>query len=264
MRGQHMKITNSTSRACVLTTRACVLGIVSTAFLMGGCAGYDAPKWGYVGGEGKEPAQWGEIGPDCVACAEGLEQSPIDIPAGAPRRAEIVFSYAPSALNIVNNGHAIKVDYDAGSFIEVEGERYNLLQFHFHALSEHTVAGEHADMEVHFVHQSEAGVYAVVGVFMNRGAFNGAYEAVRVASPGAGAQARAAGGVTVNAMEMLPGDRSYHRYDGSFTTPPCTEGVKWFVMQTPVTLSSSQISTFTSLYDNNYRPVQPMNSRSFR
>lgn len=240
-----------------------LIGSVSAA-LMTGCSTVEQSKagWSYSGKTG--PQHWGELGPQNAMCSQGIEQSPIDIPAEAPvRTGDILFNYQPTPLAVLNNGHAIQVNYAPGSSITVEGETYNLLQFHFHALSEHTMAGQHAPMEVHFVHQSADGVYAVVGVMMNRGAASAAYEPVGSRAPGEPGQTSATHGEMINAIDMLPADRSYYRYDGSFTTPPCTEGVKWFVLATPVELSDAQLGAFEAIYHNNYRPVQPMNNRSF-
>ena len=67
--------------------------------------------------------------------------------------------------------------------------------------------------------------------------------------------------MTIDPSELLPADRSYFSYVGSLTTPPCTEGVRWFVLKDPVTVSSSEIGTFTKLYPRNARPLQPVNGR---
>ena len=216
--------------------------------------------WSYEGEGG--PEHWAELGyPDAL----GSEQSPIDIPARTlVHDADIMFNYDSSALNIVNNGHSIKVDYDEGSTIDVEDTTYKLLQFHFHSLSEHTIAGEHSDMEMHLVHQSDEGEYAVVGVMMDEGTEeNDEYAEMWDYLPAEKGEVETIEDVTVNAVDLLPGVRSYYRYDGSFTTPPCTEGVNWFLMDTPVELSTTQIDAFKEIYSNNYRPVQPFNDREF-
>jgi carbonic anhydrase len=193
-----------------------------------------------------------------------MQQSPVDIPAGMPtHEANIEFSYAPMSLTVLNNGHTIQVNSARDCFINVEGKQYDLLQFHFHALSEHTVAGEHADMEVHFVHKSADGEYAVIGVFLNKGEHNTAFAPVFENIPTQSGQSIYAKGVAINTIDLMPLQREYYRYNGSFTTPPCTEGVKWFVMEQPVELSPEQVSAFTTLYDNNYRPVQPIGERKF-
>ncbi|RME62099.1 MAG: ScyD/ScyE family protein [Caldilineae bacterium] len=225
-------------------------------------AGHGEVHWGYEGDTG--PDHWGALNPDWALCSTGQEQSPVDIPAGAPvNPANIVYNYDPTALNIVNNGHTIQVNYDPGSAIQIEGVTYELKQFHFHALSEHTVAGQYADMEMHLVHQSAEGGYAVVGVFINAGAENPAFAPMWEHLPAMAGEPETIDGVTVNADDMLPAERTYWRYNGSFTTPPCTEGVKWVVLNQDVNLSADQLGAFTSIMHDNYRPVQPMNDRTF-
>jgi carbonic anhydrase len=193
-----------------------------------------------------------------------MEQSPVDIPATAPvNPSGLRFDYQPSALNIVNNGHSIQVNVDAGSSLVVDGAAYPLVQFHLHSLSEHTLNGAPAAMELHLVHKDAGGRTAVVGVMIVEGARNPAYEPILAQMPPEEGEPQLIPGVTVNAGDLLPADESYYRYNGSLTTPPCTEGVKWFVMAVPVEWSADQIASFRNLYDNNYRPVQPLNERTF-
>ncbi len=236
--------------------------VISLTIGLGTAVASGPVHWSYEGEEG--PEHWGELSPDFAACSEGQEQSPVDILASAPvNPADIVLNYQPTGLNIVNNGHTIKVDYDEGSSFQVEGKTYNLLQFHFHTLSEHTIAGQYSDMEMHLVHQSPDGEYAVIGVMINRGAENPAFTLVWDNMPAEEGELETISGVTVNAEDLLPQDQSYYRYNGSFTTPPCTEGVKWFVLSTPVELSEAQVAAFEKIYEGNYRPVQPFNDRTF-
>jgi carbonic anhydrase len=243
----------------LLMVLSLVVGLL--AFVTGAAVAQEMIHWTYEGEEG--PEHWGELSPDYAACVEGLAQSPVDIPASAPvNAADITFNYQPTALNILNNGHTIQVNYDAGSSIEMGGKTYNLRQFHFHALSEHTMSGQHSDLEMHLVHQSDDGSYAVVGVMMQRGADNSALAPVWNNLPTEESTATVEG-VTVNAADLLPAERSYYHYDGSFTTPPCTEGVNWLVLSTPIDMSDAQAAAFEQIYNNNYRPVQPLNARSF-
>lgn len=215
--------------------------------------------WSYEGEEG--PDHWTELGyPDC----SGNEQSPIDIPSGTPpHEADISFNYNPSALNIVNNGHAIQVTYNEGSTMGVENKTYKLLQFHFHAPSEHTFNSEYYDIELHLVHQSGDGEYAVVGVMLVSGSENNAYAPVWENLPAEKGELETISGVNVNAVDLLPGNRSYYRYNGSFTTPPCTEGVRWFVLDNSIELSRAQIDAFKAIYSHNNRPIQALNQRKF-
>ena len=127
--------------------------------------------WGYKGENG--PSEWGDLSADYVLCAEGKQQSPINIAAGSTQDLpEIAFHYRPTELNIVNNGHTIQVNYAAGSSIEIGGAVYRLLQFHFHAPSEHTVDGKHSALEMHLVHQKSDGALGVVGIMINPGQTN--------------------------------------------------------------------------------------------
>jgi len=241
-----------------------VTGIIVGVMAFAGTAAAEGPvHWDYEGDAG--PENWGELSQDFALCSTGREQSPIDISTTTSvNPADIVFNYQPSALNILNNGHTIQANYDAGSSIEVDGKSYKLLQFHFHALSEHTIDGNPSPLEMHLVHQSDDGSFAVVGVMINRGGGeNAAFTPVGNNMPAQETEATTISGVVVNVNDLLPAERTYYRYNGSFTTPPCTEGVKWFVLSTPIEISDSQASTFEQIYHDNYRPVQSFGARSF-
>lgn len=217
------------------------------------------PHWTYEGEEG--PEHWAELGyPDCA----GNEQSPIDIPYKTPLHANnISFNYNPSVLEISNNGHTIKVADDNNSMIIVDGNAYRLQQYHFHAPSEHTLNGTYYDMELHLVHQSDVGKYTVVGIMIKSGSENKAYVPIWEHLPITKGEQENISSVKIDANDLLPKNLSYYQYNGSFTTPPCTEGVNWFVLNTPVELSNSQIEAFQKIYSNNNRPIQPLNQRKF-
>lgn len=202
-----------------------------------------------------DPAAWGGT------CATGTEQSPVDLTgARGVDLADIEFDYAPSAVQVANTGHTIQAEYGAGSSIEVDGTSYDLVQFHFHAPSEHTVDGRHAAAELHLVHQDSAGQLAVVGVLVEEGPASDAVAPVLAEAP-AEEGAEADPSAEVDAAGLLPDSSRTFRYDGSLTTPPCTEGVKWMVMSEPVTWSGEQLAAFTSLYGGSNRPVQPLGDR---
>ena len=217
--------------------------------------------WGYSGDEG--PANWGALSPDYALCADGSAQSPIDIAdASEVGLVDIAFDYGESANNIFNNGHTIQVNIDSGSGIVYNGIRYNLLQFHFHAPSEHTIDGQATPMEIHFVHQDpNSGSLAVVGVMLNEGeSENPAYASVFDNLPAEVGEARPAGDA-LELAAMLPVQRGYYTYQGSLTTPPCSEIVRWLVLDAPVALSSEQIAAYTAIYDSNARPTLPRGQR---
>ena len=139
---------------------------------------------------------------------------------------------------------------------------YQLAQYHFHAPSEHTVNGTHSPMEMHFVHTTADGQLAVIGVLIVEGAHNAAFDPIWANLPTQKGMENHLTHVKVDVDALLPTARTTYRYDGSLTTPPCSEGVKWFVMTTPIALSPAQIHAFTSLIHGNNRPVQPLNGRS--
>ena len=220
---------------------------------------HDAPHWGYTGDTG--PAYWGELNPEYVLCETGTSQSPVNIDqASQLDLANIEFSYQPSPLTIVNNGHTIQVTYADGSFIELDGVRYNLKQFHVHAPSEHEINGQLAAMELHLVHKSDDGKIAVVGILFKQGAENAALSPVWAHLP-TEAGAEQTFDAEVDAATLLPADKTSFRYAGSLTTPPCTEGVNWLLMTQAQEISPEQLRQFTAIYDGNNRPVQPLNGR---
>jgi carbonic anhydrase len=219
------------------------------------------PHWTYEGEEG--PEHWGALDTAYAACATGVEQSPIDLTsAEAFDLVDVQTDYHESALTILNNGHTIQANYDAGSAMTVNGDTYELKQFHFHTPSEHTIDGEAFPLEVHFVHADADGHLAVIGVMLVEGdADNAAFAPVFDAMPAEEAEAEAVEGAQIDANAMLPENQLYYTYRGSLTTPPCSEGVRWIVMTTPVELSAAQIEAFHAIFELNARPVQPLNTR---
>lgn len=218
------------------------------------------PHWTYEGEEG--PDYWGELDPSYAVCSTGASQSPVDISTPLEQDlANIDFYYQPSGVNILNNGHTVQVNYDAGSYIQLDGVRYDIVQFHYHAPSEHAVNGKLFAAELHIVHKNADGGLAVVGILMDKGAANEAYQPFIENLPEEKSDAKNTGSI-INAADLLPAVQTTFRYGGSLTTPPCTEGVSWLVMTTPVEISSEQIEALASLFEEgNNRPVQPLNDR---
>ncbi len=217
-------------------------------------------KWGYGGKIG--PSHWAKLSKDYRLCGRGTTQSPIDISgfSGASVM-PIEFDYHLTPLEIVHNGHTVQVNYQPGSGITVEGKRYELLQFHFHTPSEHAVTGRQAAMEVHFVHQSADGELAVVGVMMEAGEDNMALREPWAVLPKKAGKTRHEEQVLINARDLLPSDTGYYRYMGSLTTPPCSEGVNWYVLRQPITVGMNQVKKFAAAVGANNRPIQPISNR---
>jgi carbonic anhydrase len=202
----------------------------------------------------------------------GHHQSPIDLSAAAAaaadkQRAEFptaTLAIAPSAHlgDAVHNGHTIQVDFPKGDTLTIGSTPFELAQFHFHAPSEHTVAGQHLPAEIHFVHKSAAGKLAVIGVLVKEGAANPAFASIESALPKASGAKTPLEKIALDVADLMPKSHALERYDGSLTTPPCSEQVSWFVLTTPIELSKAQIATLTAALPDNARPVQPANGRA--
>jgi len=244
-----------------------ILLVVLGCAIAGACAGApvhegsDAhPHWAYTGDDG--PADWGRLSPEFSACSNGTSQSPIDL-TGATVAAlpalGIVMNPVPLALD--NNGHTVMQNVPPGSVLEVSGKHYDLIQFHMHHPSEHTVNGKAFPLEIHFVHRGEDGKLAVLGVFVQEGEASGALAPFFDHLP-AHAGERSAAAASLSPAGILPADRTYFQYPGSLTTPPCSEGVAWYVLKTPVSASSAQIAAFSAIFPLDARPVQPLGKRS--
>jgi len=217
-------------------------------------------QWSYAGETG--PQHWGDLKAEYATCKTGKEQSPIDIRSAtkAPLPA-IRFQYKSSPLRIINNGHTIQVNYAPGSFITVGDKRYELKQFHFHHPSEERVQGKSYAMVAHLVHADSQGNLAVIAVLLTPGKANRSLDEIWTHMPRTEGKEEAIAGVEVNADNLLPHNLTYYTYPGSLTTPPCSEGVTWFVLKTPVQISPEQVNAFARIFPDNARPIQPLNGR---
>jgi carbonic anhydrase len=217
------------------------------------------PHWSYEGRTG--PTRWGKLDPAWSLCVDGREQSPIDIEPHASKATPIAFHYKPTAATVIDNGHTLQVNLAAGSSIEIDGRVFDLLQFHFHTPSEHTIAGERYPLEVHLVHQGPTGKLAVIGVLYDVGAesrpLSGLWPpwpkkvgvADKLARP-------------FDPTQLLPDTRTVYRYAGSLTTPPCSEGVLWNVMRRTPSDGRRHLEAFGEHFPPNARELQPRNDRS--
>ncbi|HTP24884.1 MAG TPA: carbonic anhydrase family protein [Anaeromyxobacteraceae bacterium] len=218
------------------------------------------PHWTYEGEGG--PTHWASLDPAYEACGIGQHQSPIDIRGAKPAPLPAIkFSYQPSPLRIVDNGHTVQMNYAPGSFITVGDQKYELQQFHFHHPAEERVNGRSYPMVAHLVHKSADGKIAVVAVLLTEGHANPFVEKLWKHLPAEQGHELALDTVMVDAGHLLPPRSDYYTYTGSLTAPPCTEGVTWFALKTPVQLSKDDVAVFAKRYPHNARPVQPLNGR---
>ena len=216
-------------------------------------------RWDYAGEAG--PEAWGHLKAEYAKCGSGERQSPIDIRGGIAVQLEpIQFDYRTTGFSVIDNGHTVQVNLPPGNAITVLGRRFELLQFHFHRPSEERINGRQYDMVAHLVHKDAQDRLAVVAVLLDRGTAQPVIQAVWNALPLEKNEAQAAT-VTIDLNQLLPEDRRYYTYMGSLTTPPCSEGVLWMVMKTPVPVSPAQVDIFAHLYPMNARPVQRVAGR---
>ena len=228
------------------------------------------PHWSYEGADG--PAKWETLSSKWTICGQGHSQSPIDIEktvkADLPKlRAEfkpenVAIVHHEHMADVINTGHSIQVNYTGGDSLKIGDEQFKLIQYHFHSPSEHTVAGKHYALEMHLVHKSADGKLAVAGVFIEEGRHNAAFDPILSNLPKSKSEEHHMEQMKVDVDDLLPTKSTTYRYDGSLTTPPCSEGVKWIILTTPIQLSADQIGTFRSVIDGNSRPVQQLYGRS--
>jgi carbonic anhydrase len=218
--------------------------------------------WDY---EGKRGAlAWGKLDPAWKVCAQGHEQSPVDIrDAHLNKKLQpIEFHYIAGPVTMENNGHTVIVHVDPGSYIVVDGVRYDLVQYHFHHPSEEAVKGKLTDMVVHLLHKSADGKQVVIAVRLaeERGDANAVLATLWPHLPTRTGQTEKVTDL-VNPAGFLPADRGYWTYMGSLTIPPCTEGVRWFIYEQVISLSRDQLRTFGALFKVNSRPLQDLHGR---
>lgn len=224
-------------------------------------ANLNEAHWSYAGPGA--PEHWSELNSEFATCATGTHQSPIDISGiTVAEQPELKVEYKDAPLTVANNGHTIQVNYPDGSALSINGKGYPLVQFHFHSPSEHTLGGKASAMVAHLVHKSTDGELAVIESRLDVGADHALISKLWQHLPTAGQQIEAPETI-VNAKDLLPVNLSrYFSYDGSLTTPPCSEGVKWFVLAENSQVGRTQVDTFLNLFPLSARPVQPVNGRS--
>ena len=214
-----------------------------------------AAHWDYEGAMG--PENWGKEFP---TCGKGKSQAPMNIKGPFEKvRFSVAPDYKQGQLKIVNNGHTIQVNVPVGSKIRIDGKAYDLLQFHFHRPSEEHIDGKPSAMVVHFVHKNLEGELAVLAVMLREGNENPGIKTLWTHAPQKEGAEVVPDGVMFNPANLLPREMDFFHYDGSLTTPPCTEKVKFFILKSQVNVSKEQVSEFP--FKMNARPIQPPNGR---
>ncbi|HAN47444.1 MAG TPA: hypothetical protein DCQ20_00975 [Nitrospira sp.] len=215
--------------------------------------------WQYDGDQG--PSHWGEIAPTTASCEKGTHQSPINIRTTPHHQSHdgLLVHYTAAPGHVVTSHHTIEVDFQSGESLEVVGRTYTLKEFHFHEPSEHQLNGRTYPMEAHLVHRDETGHLVVLAVLMDLGNESASLSAVWDRIPSE--KQDEVRDLLINPQDLLPKDLHHYAYDGSLTTPPCTEGVHWIVLKEPTSITSAHIERFVLLIGHNARPVQSLNER---
>ena len=220
------------------------------------------PQWAYQGKNGA--LVWSKLNPAWQACNKGHEQSPIDLKGARLNTAlkPIEFHYAAGPVTITNTGNGIEVQVDPGSYIVADGVRYDLVSYEFHHPSEHTWRGKFSDMEIDLLHRSGDGKEAIVGIRLaeQRGFPNAILATLWDHMPTRAGQTEKVADM-VNPGGLLPADRGYWTYKGSELTPPCAEGVHWYIFEQELSISRSQYNAFDALYKVNTRATQDLHGR---
>ncbi|WBX73736.1 carbonic anhydrase family protein [Tenacibaculum pacificus] len=222
-------------------------------------------KWSYKGDIG--PTYWASLCENFSEC-NGDKQTPIDINTTESNidvsLSKIAINYNDTKTHILNNGHTIEFEYDKGSSITVNKTTYDLLQFHFHTGSEHLIDGKQFDAELHLVHKDSTDKLAVIGVFFEIGNSNTLLEKYMKNFPESKSQPDYKSDKVFNIKSILPANLQYYSYQGSLTTPPCSEIVSWHVLSNRITASAVQINRLKEIMGDNFRPVHPINDRKIK
>ncbi len=237
-----------------------LMGLVLGVTVMAG-AQTTAP-WSYQGNTG--PLNWGKLDPSYKTCRDGHEQSPIDIRGAHLNKSlpDIEFHYLGAPLTLENTGNTIRAVVHPGSYIVWQGVRYELQDFDFHHPGEEAVKGKLPDMDIHLVHKSADGKLAIIAVRLveDPGSPNVILAALWEHLPTKSGASEKIDSL-INPGGLLPGDRGYWTYMGSLSAPPCTEGVRWFVMEQPIAISREQLRQFAAIYRINSRGLQDPHGR---
>lgn len=215
--------------------------------------------WGYLGNIG--PDHWADLSPDFVLCKHGVNQSPINIRETIDAELGLLeFDYSRRATSVVNNGHTLQLNVEPGNWMRVEGDQFELVHIHFHSPSEHQYKGEKFPLEAHLVHQNAKGELAVVGVMFRLGEEHSDLAKIGSAAPSHVGESKPIV-FDVGKMTLHASHEQYFRYSGSLTTPPCSEGVRWFILKQTSHISQQQIDNFVRLIGEDARGPQPQNAR---
>lgn len=237
-----------------------LIGLICLTWVIYATPAIAVPNWSYEGIS--DPSHWSDLQPEYSMCDLGESQSPINLRSRevSDGNETLSLDYHPSPLAEVNNGRTLRINYATGNTFTLNDQTYELVQFHFHAPSEHLIEDKASAMELHLVHKNAANQLAVLGVMIEPGAPNPSLANIWQHMPAV--EEENAPPFKIDVSSLLPRDHSFFHYQGSLTTPPCSESVNWAILKQPIQASRQQINLFKSHFHANARPVQNLNHRT--
>ena len=242
--------------------RFALVALMSVASLAAAQTPAHTPDWNYQGRNGAQ--LWSRVDPAWKVCSEGHAQAPINIRGARLNKklSELSFHTIAAPLTLENNGRTIVARTAPGNYVTIDNVRYDLVEFDLHHPAETAVQGKLSDMEVHLRFQSAEAkqIIVAVRVIEDVNAPNAVFAALWPHLPKKAGQTEQVA-ERINPGAFLPADRGYWTFDGSLSTPPCTEGVRWYVFEQEQTLSRDQLKLFSNLFPLNTRPIQELHGR---
>ena len=215
-------------------------------------------SWSYEGDTG--PQSWATLYPEFASCGSGTRQSPIDLSGATTNDLPGPDPwFGRTVAKRVGTQWGMVLRFEVGSAVELGGHRYELIQAHTHSPSEHTIDGRRFPAELHLVHRHESGQIAILAVLLDEGAEN--TDLAPLLPPWPQPQQEEVVAPPRSTMSLLPASLASYRYEGSLTTPPCTEGVRWVVFANPLPASPAQLTGLAQMLGLTSRPVQARNGR---
>lgn len=218
-------------------------------------------SWSYDGKTG--PEYWEELSGHYLQCGCGHAQSPIDVELKTAEHfnESLDISYNSTDIDFINNGHTIKELVHTNNILTFGNEKYQLLQFHMHTPAEHYIDHKQAPMELHFVHMNKNKEVAVMAIFVkDTTTTNKALSIIEKFAPKHKSE-EILSKYELDLNQLLPDNLSFYHYSGSLTTPPCSEGVKWIIMNNPIAATRDQIEAIHTIINDDNRPLQPLDGR---
>ncbi|MGG2026284.1 carbonic anhydrase family protein [Gottfriedia sp. S16(2024)] len=214
--------------------------------------------WSYTGNTG--PNYWSSINKDYSLCSNGKQQSPVNIDQTIKKSLPLGINYHNDLFKIERSQYTVNfIPVNHSNSINLNGTNYTLKQFHFHTPSEHTINGKQSDLEIHFINENKKNSIITIGVLVDIGRLNKEFQKILDVNPTDEELGRKV--VKLNLQPFIPYTSKKFSYTGSFTTPPCTEGIKWIVFNKPIQFSEEQVHSYQNYFKPNSRPVQPLNGR---